>query len=375
MTLKFIETHFLLLIEVPGTDKMIPIANRVNIHFENKLAGQKISGGNFDFIYFLLNDNQVPLYSDLHFDKSYLSFLNELGFKTEFTDTADSIQNWWVKDEASEKTKKLNSKTFLIKYLHEKNIFKSESYIAFNLNEFKSCDPSFDLVREEFSVSGRGTYFKADKVPCKFPVILTKHKNRICDIGVRVRNGAAQVYFNLVDNKFCFRGQLFDRKDLFKQKYSHLFNELDLATNKLIGHIRKDFQVDDFQFDSFIYEENGEHKLEFAHEINYRRSMGDTYFALNAKGLVDKDNALLLYLMFPKAMSFSESLTKLKTEIENRQILLLSPLSKGLNLFFLQAENSNQNSTNLDRLYRELGLERKAVYNDIVKKIKDLSYR
>ena len=308
-------------------------ANRVNIHFENRLAGSQYLRGNFDFIYFLLNKDDIPLFSDIIFDTNYLSFLNNLGFKTNVTNCASSIKDWWVENESCSLTNKLNSKIFLQNYLRENEIFESDSFVVNTLEEINKFGPEYNLIREEYSVSGRGTYLRSQKQPTKLPVILTKLKKRICDIGAKVQDDQIQTYFNLVDRKFCFRGQFFDQNNLFKKKHNKIFQKLEIDAANLFNHIKNDFNVKNIQFDSFLYNDNGSLQLEFAHEINYRKSMGDVYYSLNERGIIRKNYVLLLYLIFPESLDFATVIKKLDTEIKKSGILTLSPMLRGLNLF------------------------------------------
>jgi hypothetical protein len=350
---------------------MEAVANRVNIHFENKLAGKKVShSSSFDFIYFLLNNDSTPLFTQERFEDAYLEHLSQLGFQTNYTNCADVIKDWWVREESSEITKKLNSKVYLLDLLNKHDLTDSESVIVSNKNEFDLQASNFNLIREEYSVSGRGTYKVGEGTPKVFPVILTNHKNRICDIGTRVCEGVKSHYFNLVDSQFCFRGQYFDEKKIFKSRNQELFNKLDVLTHKLDQVLTNEFSALNYQIDSFIFKENGKLHLEFAHEINYRRSMGDIYLNLKSRSLIKHPCASLVFLFLPKRLDFTEVVSKFSAA---DSILPLSPMKKGLNLFFIQGDDPQDLIQKLEGICQEVGLSKKAVYNDLVQIIKRVS--
>lgn len=341
---------------------MFLLANRVNIHFENSLAGlESRQNEQFDFIHFLIEKSETPLYTKIVFNSEYLEHLDELGFQTNFTAQAEQISDWWAMDTDSKLCHQLNSKIFVYEFLKSKNLVGSESVIVHNEDELRQVPLDFQLIRLNYSVSGKGTFLRGDRRVKKFPCLVTRLKERQFDIGTKVFKDGIVPYINLVDRFFCFRGQLF-LQDEWLSKRIPLLSKIEEKATILKQALKEEFNVEEIQFDSFIYQEEGVEKIEFAHEFNYRRTMGDLYHRIKEMSLIKSPFAFISFLMLPKDCDFLAT----KNTLSNEGILLLSPLKRGLNIFVLEGNSFEQIHRKIDCLYQILGLSKKAVYNDLI---------
>lgn len=350
-------------------------SRKVNIHFESEISNQKINNKvQFDFIYFLLNSDDIPLNTKIKFESEYLNFLESLGFNPQFVDSSDHIENWWVPDPSSEMTKKYNSKVFIHKFLQENKITVPNGVVVHHINEFERNRDEYNLLRLEYSVSGRGT-FLIQEAPknLRYPLILAKKRERVLDFGLFGNANKYDQYLTLVDDRFCFRGFLISNNELkHNREVSAL---LDLARQKFISlsHLIQEIDsVESIQVDSFLYSDNGKLELEFCHEVNFRKSMSLLINAVNNKNLVKKNWSAILLLPSSTELPFGELLKKWEIEIGLNEIIPLSPITKGLSLFLVNFDEVNRFDEITDLLARVLGNRNNSVYNEISKLIKRL---
>lgn len=342
-------------------------ANRVNINFEDQVNNPNNTyDGSFDYIYFLISDETIPLYSQIEFSDEYLEHLKFLGFRTEFVASADEVLDWWAPRSEPDIVNKLNSKVFVHEYLHSNQIAHPDAHVVHSMSELDNVESQYNLIRLEYSVAGKGTFLRNSRKIKHFPVLVTELKNRQLDIGTKFHSNGFFHYINIVDSSFCFRGQLFISNEKHSEKFSNLLSQLSQMAEKLQRSIRKDFSIKEFQCDSFVYEASDGLQLEFSHEINYRHTMADIYHQLIQKELVTAPFAFLAFVILKQDCEF----LSVKKSFETLRILTLSPLKKGMNIFLIEADKVEQLYQKIDFLYSKLGLSKKAVYNDSVNMLK-----
>lgn len=355
--------------------ELILNSRKVNIHFESEISKQKINNKvQFDFIYFLLNNDDVPLNTKIDFESEYITFLESLGFHPHFIKSNEPAENWWVPDPTSEITKKYNSKVFIHQFLKENEITVPNGVVVHHVNELEEYRDKYDLIRQEYSVSGRGTFLIQDAPKnLRYPLILAKKRERILDFGLFGNSNKFDWYLTLVDDRFCFRGFLISNDELKHNLEISML--LDLAKQKftsLFHRIQEDDLIESIQVDSFLYTDNGKLELEFCHEVNFRKSMSLLINAVKTKSLAKmKWNAILLLPCTAK-LPFGDLLKKWEKHIALNEIIPLSPITKGLSLFLINFDSLARLDQIVDSIARVIGNGNDSVYNETLKLIKRL---
>lgn len=252
----------------------------------------------FEYIFFLVNQESCILKNSRPYDKNYLNKLKALGFVIpELRPDAKNAESWWGNrhDYAIEKI--LNSKTTSAQLAKKRNwgffhgaLVKNTSEIEGHLKNY----PEYKnwIIKRPHGFSGIGHYqFKSDALN-KFilekilvgEVLLEPLYNRVFDIGTTfvIENRIIKRQFmveNINSPQGGFKGGVgasdVDKfKKYINEKYHYSLDELESITREIAKAYLEMGAINNIQIDSFVYEENGKLKLYPLVEVNYRKTMG-----------------------------------------------------------------------------------------------------
>jgi hypothetical protein len=324
-------------------------AIKVNADYESVLFQNKqLPAVNeaLEFLAFFIDPR--PVQTRKKYAPEYFDYIEALIGRRPATVVDGSIENWWGPLQNIELERKLNSKEMSAK-------FSEDALVISSLDELPDLsDKKVYLAKNPYGMSGQnfckveeGRLENLERLLKNGKVVIEPFFDRVYDFSHYVfPNGIKICYENIVDQKFQYRGTVFQnythpsRENL---SFSSLveWNKFDLKLEEIIQHYQTEMKSG-FSVDSFVYRENGELKIRAISEVNYRRTMGQTAFELAIRfGGVRKWSAFVLSKS--TGMGFIEMKEKLK-DIEwhedlSRGVVLLSPGDVRYDMFFLSAMN------------------------------------
>ena len=353
-------------------------AIKVNADYEAVLFNLKKSlpviNESLEFLAFFISDKK--LISHKKYTSEYLDHVKSLvGIRPKIT--SESVgENWWGPLKNIPLEQKLNSKVMSAE-LNISEKWCSDTYIISNTDELPVLNKTY-LAKNPYGMSGQnfslveaGRLESLELMLKRGQVILEPLLNRVYDFSHFIYpNGIKICYQNIVDQKFQYRGTLFQdytKPDIKSLSFNSAVEESEWDEFKFaLEKITTEYQAPElncgFSVDSFIYRENEKLKIRYLSEVNYRRTMGQVAFELSMKfGGLRKWS--LFVLAKSSGLSFSAMNEKLApirwSEELSSGVVLLSPGDVRYDMFFLSAVNA---------------AEGKELFNDLKKLLPDSEF-
>ena len=252
----------------------------------------------FEYIFFLVNQEKCNLKNIRNYEKIYLEKLKELNFSVpDLTPDAKIYEYWWGHHQDKKLEQMLNSKLLSAELAQKNQWGFQEGAIIDSITDLKIHVSKFShikkwIIKRADSFSGIGHYqFSPDLLNESFlsgivksKVLLEPVHERIFDIGttIEVVNGKKTRHFmveNFNSQAGGFKGGAgASNVDKFKkyifEKYSYSLDELEAITSKIADIYLSMGARSNIQIDSFIYKKDYELKLYALVEVNYRKTMG-----------------------------------------------------------------------------------------------------
>jgi hypothetical protein len=252
----------------------------------------------FEYIFFLVNQENGILKNARDYEKNYLNKLKGLDFVIPQLDPrAKNAESWWGNRHSYSIEQNLNSKITSAELGRKNNwgfykgaLAKSSEEVEAHIKQF----PEYKnwIIKRPHSFSGIGHYqFNSENIN-KFimnkiilgEVLVEPLYKRVFDIGTTfvVKDGIIDRQFmveNINSANGGFKGGVgASTLDKFKkyilEKYSYSLDELEQITKEIAQNYLDMGAINNIQIDSFIYEEDGALKLYPLVEVNYRKTMG-----------------------------------------------------------------------------------------------------
>lgn len=263
---------------------------KFNADYESVLFANKpapVINQALEFLAFFVDER--PLITSKKYSEDYLNYVAAITGLKPVLKKEGQAENFWGKLENLPLEKKLNSKIESSKFIIDQK-WCLHTYIIHSLEELTGLDDRIYLAKNPFGMSGQNfvTFNKCavNKVEplLKFGAVIVEPLfDRKYDFSHYVfPDGKTICYQNLVDDKFQYRGTVFnDFKNATIENlgfYSELsqseWKKFQEQLGAIIQFYRSQGAVDGFSVDSFVYVERGELKIRVMSEINYRRTMG-----------------------------------------------------------------------------------------------------
>ncbi len=343
-------------------------AIKVNADYEAVLFGKKESlpviNQALEFLALFIDDR--PLLSQKAYSEEYLKHVENFTGRRPTIIKASGWENWWGSLANIELERKLNSKEMSAE-LNLKEGWCQDTHIIKSSKDFPELrEGQKYLAKNPHGMSGQNFYLvsKTDlnSLIKSFPVILEPLLNRVADFSHYVfPNGMRVCYQNIVDKRYQYRGTVFrdftnptlERLKFYQEIDPEEWKKFQLALDKIVEVYETAELKSGFSVDSFIYQDQGELKIRYLSEVNYRRTMGEVAFELSLKfGGLRKWSAFILTKK--SDLDFS-SLKKKISPIEwapeySRGVILLSPDDVRYDMFFLSALNETEGVQLLEEL-------------------------
>lgn len=252
----------------------------------------------FEYIFFLVNNEECILKNARDYEKNYLNKLKGLDFVIpQLSSRAVNAVSWWGNRHNYAIEQNLNSKITSAELGAKNNwgfyqgaLVKSSDEVIDHVKKF----PQYTnwIIKRPHSFSGIGHYqFNAENIN-KFimnkiilgEVLLEPLYKRVFDIGTtfEVSDGIINRQFmveNINSANGGFKGGVgASTLDKFKkyilEKYDYNLDELEQITKEIARSYLDMGAINNIQIDSFVYEEDGVLKLYPLVEVNYRKTMG-----------------------------------------------------------------------------------------------------
>jgi hypothetical protein len=261
----------------------------------------------FEYIFFLVNQENAILKNTKEYSKKYLSTLKNMGFcLPELDKGANQFEYWWGQRKQREVEQKLNSKLTSSQLANQNHWGFQEGIITDNILELKEHLKQYGhqsrwIIKRPNGFSGIGHFQFSlnefnESVISKIlqeKVLLEPVYRRVFDVGTTfiIENNKVKRHF-IVENfnspEGAFRGgagssDVNKFKKYIEKKYSYSLDELEEITQQVLNCYIELGASSNIQIDSFVYEENGKLKLYPLVEVNYRKTMGLVIDALARK--------------------------------------------------------------------------------------------
>ena len=255
--------------------------------------------GNFNFDQWLLNGNQhlgQNIVEELEYLVSYCEpgcilyslkdyspefkekFLSITGSAFQTTNKKKEAIAWFGDTQNIMKAKVLNSKVTAYNISKKLGIELNKSQIIEQQTLMQCLEDGEFLIKPEFGFSGKGIrkVNKDIKLDSSLKYILEPKLTRVRDFSIWIKPLSKEyiykVYENIVDKKFHYSGTVFKTSKI----------NID---EKLILKIVEEYKLlgaeSDFVIDCFIYHENGEERIRYLSEVNYRKTLGMVFHWMN----------------------------------------------------------------------------------------------
>ena len=353
-------------------------AIKVNADYEAVLFNLKkslpIINESLEFLAFFISDKKII--SHKKYTSDYLDHVESLIGRMPQVMSEGIAENWWGALKNIPLEQKLNSKEMSAE-LNISEGWCTDTHIISDMTELPILDKTY-LAKNPYGMSGQnfslveyGRLENLESMLKRGKVILEPFLERVYDFSHYIYpNGIKICYQNIVDQKFQYRGTLFQdytNPDIKLLSFHSAvekseWDEWKEALEKIITHYRTPELECGFSIDSFIYREKNKLKIRYLSEVNYRRTMGQVAFELSMKfGGLRKWS--LFVLAKNSGLTFSamkEKLAPLKWSEElSSGVVLLSPGDVRYDMFFLSAVNA---------------IEGKELFNDLKKLLPDSEF-
>lgn len=319
------------------------LPHRVNFDYDQALLKNDSNYRNiksnrmFEYIYFLVNqDPSNKIVNCETYCSSYLEYLKESGFVIPEFSKSREYENWWADTSNLKLSKKIESKISTLEISKKYSLCPIEVDVVENeesLELYLNSNEKY-YYRSEFGFSGTGNKVISPEksYSLRYPgVIAPFYKKTFC-FGVTVDTTTDSYYIieNFIDENGAFVG---GRVSSEKEIAEHLRADIDLVREKIkkiIKCIKDHYGAINFQFDSFLYEENSSIKWYELVEVNYRKTMGHV-----VKSLSDKFGPGNWHIR--KNTYSATSHKELEIELEksiSRNVIVTSPLNHKLISYF-----------------------------------------
>jgi hypothetical protein len=278
----------------------------MNADYEMELflgkRGSPIINHSLEFLLFFLESG--PVYSSKKYEKEYLDYVEFVTNRRPQLTTSGEIENYWGTLKNIEREKWWNSKITSTKLIIERG-WCSDTFIINNKNDLSLIDPNKTyLIKDPFGMSGQkfsviGPQLSLSEKESIFNSFLSRGMfilepflNRVYDFSHYVYpTGKIIFYQNFIDHRFQYRGTYFhhlrkpEPEDLIF--YSVIerseWSEQKTKWDEIHTFFSQYENQSGYSVDSFVYLENGKHKIRSMSEINYRRTMGRVAFEIAEK--------------------------------------------------------------------------------------------
>ncbi|WP_408098868.1 hypothetical protein ACJVC5_08100 [Peredibacter sp. HCB2-198] len=252
--------------------------------FEGRPA-PKIVNQSLEFLALFLE--QKPLFSTKKYSQDYLDYVEAISGHKPVIVASGPTENWWGKLADLHLEQRLNSKIESSKLLIDQG-WDDHTFIIHSLDELQNLDDRLYLAKNPFGMSGQN-FVTFNKCAVNKVEPLLKHGaviveplfDRKYDFSHYVFSDGKRIcYQNLVDDKFQYRGTVFNGGTTIQDLsfYSDVsqseWKKFQERVEAIIKHYRSIGATDGFSIDSFVYLERGELKIRVMSEVNYRRTMG-----------------------------------------------------------------------------------------------------
>jgi hypothetical protein len=313
-------------------------AIKVNGDYEIQLfqgkQGLAIVNQSLEFLAFFLSD--LPVLTHKIYSREYLDHVAAITGRFPETVKNGKALNWWGELHDLEHERWMNSKVTSMNLALREGWTKGQ--VLHGPEEAKNLVLEGDcLIKDAYGMSGMGLRKSTDLSAIKnFPIIVEPLLKRTSDFSHYVFPGGSKIaYRNFVDERFQYRGSLFNGYECPEMK-DQLATIISYYTQR---PLRMGFSVD-----SFFYEDCGESKLHILSEVNYRRTMGSTAWELIQK--FGKGLAWQLFLLVKCDVLGPVSHIK--------GVLHLSPTDVRFQMFLLSASNAEEGREILEELKHSL---------------------
>ena len=250
----------------------------------------------FEYVYFLIQQEQTRLKNVRDYSSEYLQHLKSLDFVIpELVPQAKEASPWWGHHHDLELEKKLNSKLTSSQIAQTNDWGFAYGHWVQNFDEIKShCKkyPQFTewLLKHPHSFSGIGHQsfsietIDESKLRLQGTLLLEPKYKRVFDLGTTfvVREGEIVKSFmveNYNSSRGAFRGGMAastpnEFKKCILEKYDFDISDLEKDLEDIAEIYLSMGAQSNIQIDSFIYEKNGMLKAYPLVEVNYRKTMG-----------------------------------------------------------------------------------------------------
>jgi hypothetical protein len=248
----------------------------------------------FEYVFFLINKEDVHLQNVKKYSEKYLQHLKDLGFIIpDFVLDYKDVIYWWGNRHDKEIEKKLNSKLTSSHLALENNWGFFDGAIVENLEDVNKLISklSFEnfILKSPYSFSGIGNIiFDRHFLPLvqfRHPMLLEPIYNRVFDLGVtfeivdsKIENMFIVENFNNKQGSFKGGMGASDLKvfiNIIKNKYQFDLSPFLDTYKKICETYLKLGAKSNIQIDSFVFKNtNDEMQLYPLVEVNYRKTMG-----------------------------------------------------------------------------------------------------
>ena len=332
---------------------------KFNADYESVLFANKpapVINQALEFLAFFVDER--PLITNKKYSEDYLNYVAAITGRKPVLKKEGQAENFWGKLENLPLEKKLNSKIESSKFIIDQK-WCLHTYIIHSLEELNGLDDRIYLAKNPYGMSGQNfvtfNKFAVNKVEplLKFGAVIVEPLfDRKYDFSHYVfPDGKMICYQNLVDDKFQYRGTMFNNfqkatienlgfySEISKSEWKKFQDQLEM----IIQFYRSEGAVDGFSIDSFVYSERGELKIRVMSEINYRRTMGLVCYLL-AERFSNED-----WCAFLLAKTNQHKMIPV-----DKTMIQLSPGDSRYEMFFLSAKNRESGKLRFQELKKLL---------------------
>lgn len=331
---------------------------RANFDYEKELfygtKDEKIAG-EFEYLYWFLEDRQESLYSKKNYSLEYLDYVQSIT-SSEPKLVNSYSKNWWGKLINIELEKKLNSKLTTTELAIKYGWCHHSTKIISNITEIQLSPNTDYVLKNPNSMSGKSFLFLNEKMPQlsnakkmldDSACIFEQWLKREFDFGTYffAEKDNFESYFNLSNNQGNYKGTYvfsnpLSSLDFLQEKGIHLDPYLNFI-NTIVEIYKKLGATDSFSIDSFKYDEG----VYYLSEINYRKTMG--YLALKCRKFLNQEDvgAFVIHKPKNKFKSLHELLSAINAKYDfhsKEGALLFSPHDHYFLTFFVAGKDLAQ---------------------------------
>lgn len=355
---------------------MIPI--KVNVDYESflfsNIKGKDVLNHTIEFLALFIEDRS--LLSTKKYSPEYLDYIDSLTGHAPTIVSNGVFENWWGKLQDIELERILNSKITSTELTITKG-WCDKTFIIKDLSEINSHElSSRNIAKSPFGMSGQNFYLfngpvltdenekSINQLLKSGPVIVEPFFERRFDFSHYYFSHKDLIcYENIVDSRFQYKGSVFNQISSSRKESLSFFKlishdewaRFDTALNEIISFYSKASVKSGFSIDSFVYEEQGEFKIRFLSEVNFRRTMGRVAYELALKFNGHHQFAMLILAKQTLGkISFHNLKSKLDSILYKKSgdsgVIILSPGDTRFEMFFIISSNRHNGQELLSRL-------------------------